>query len=230
MPLSSYAAGKTITLRSKEDYHAIMLTVAVISQKGGAGKTTIAVGLAMAHELAAGVAVVIDLDPQGSASVWSDLREVDRPVVVSAHAPRIARVLDAARTRGVGLAVIDTAPHASDVALAAARAADVVLIPCRASVADLHAIGASLDVCRVAGVPTHVVLNAVPVQGRLAEQAQAAIQTHGAAVAPVMLRHRIAHVHAFTNGSCAVDFAPRSKAAAELGALYRWTIDQGGSQ
>ena len=85
-------------------------------------------------------------------------------------------------------------------------------------------------VCRVAGVPTHVVLNAVPVQGRLAEQAQAAIQTHGAAVAPVMLRHRIAHVHAFTNGSCAVDFAPRSKAAAELGALYRWTIDQGGSQ
>ena len=82
-----------------------MLTVAVISQKGGAGKTTIAVGLAMAHELAAGVAVVIDLDPQGSASVWSDLREAARPVVVSAHAPRIARVLDAARTRGVGLAV-----------------------------------------------------------------------------------------------------------------------------
>ncbi len=205
-----------------------MLTVAVISQKGGAGKTTIAVGLAVAHDRGDGVAVVVDLDPQGSASVWSDLREADRPVVVSAHSPRVGRVLDAARARGVSLAIIDTAPHASDAALAAARAADVVLIPCRASVADLHAIGASLDVCRVAGGDAFVVLNAVPVQGKLAEQAQAAMQTHGAEVSPVMLRHRIAHVHAFTNGLCAVEFAPRSKAAAELEALYRWTINQEG--
>ena len=72
------------------------------------------------------VAVVVDLDPQGSASVWSDLREADQPVVVSAHAPRIGRMLDAARARGVGLVVIDTAPHASDAAFAAARAADLV--------------------------------------------------------------------------------------------------------
>ena len=61
-----------------------MLTVAVISQKGGSGKSTIAVGLAVAHELAGGVSVVVDLDPQGSASVWSDLREADTPVVVAA--------------------------------------------------------------------------------------------------------------------------------------------------
>ena len=207
-----------------------MLTVAVISQKGGAGKTTIAVGLAVAHHLAGGLAVVVDLDPQGSASVWSDLREADQPVVVSAHAPRIGRVLDAARGRGVGLVVVDTAPHASDAALAAVRAADMVLIPCRASVADLHAIGSSLDVCRVAGVDAHVVLNAVPVQGRLADQARAAMANHGAAVAPVMLCQRIAHVHAFTAGLSVMEYQPRSKAAAELAALYRWTIDQGGTQ
>lgn len=56
-----------------------MLSVAVISQKGGAGKTTCAVCLAVAHELAGGRAVVVDLDPQGSACTWSDLREADRP-------------------------------------------------------------------------------------------------------------------------------------------------------
>ena len=87
-----------------------------------------------------------------------DLREADRPVVVAAHAPRLARVLDAARIGGADLAVIDTAPHASDAALAAARAADLILVPCRASVADLHAIGASLDVSQLAGVPAWVVL------------------------------------------------------------------------
>ena len=205
----------------------IMLTVSLVSQKGGAGKTTIAVGLAVAHELAGGSAVVVDLDPQGSASVWSDLRGADRPVAVSAHAPRLTRVLDAARAGGAELAVIDTAPHASDAALAAARASDLTLVPCRASVADLHAIRASLDICRVAEVRACVVLNAVPVQGPLAEQARASMVEHRAAVAPMMLCQRIAHVHAFTGGKTAMELAPQSKAAVELAALYDWTITGG---
>ena len=106
--------------------------------------------------------------------------------MVAAQAARLARVLDAARDGGADLAV--TAPHASDAALAAARAADLVLIPCRASVADLHAIGSSLDLCQLAGAQAVVVLNAVPVQGQLAAQAQKAMTDQGAAVAPVMLR------------------------------------------
>ena len=141
-----------------------------------------------------------------------DLREADRPVVVAAHAPRLARVLDAARIGGADLAVIDTAPHASDAALAAARAADLILVPCRASVADLHAIGASLDVSQV--------------RGQLAAQARQAMADQGAAVAPVMLHQRIAHVHAFTAGQTALEFDPRSKASAELAALYRWTMEE----
>ena len=198
-----------------------MFTVSLVSQKGGAGKTTIAVGLAVAHELAGGSAVVIDLDPQGSAGLWSDLREADQPVVVAAHAPRLARVLEAARTGGAELAIIDTAPHSSEAALAAARGSDLTLAPCRASVADLHAIKASLDICRVAGVRARVVLNAIPVQGPLARQAREAIAEHRAEVAPAMLCHRVAHVHSFTRGMSAMEFLPRSRASVELGALYR---------
>lgn len=204
-----------------------MLTVSLVSQKGGAGKTTLAIGLAVAHELAGGSAVVIDLDPQGSAGLWSDLREADQPVVVAAHAPRLAQVLHAARDEGAGLAIIDTAPHASDAALAAARSSDLTLVPCRASVADLHAIGASLDICRVAQARARVVLNAVPVQGPLAGQAREAMTEHQAEVAPMMLCQRVAHVHAFTKGMAAMEFAPRSKAAFELAALYDWAIKEG---
>ena len=87
---------------------------------------------------------------------------------------------------------------------------DLVLIPCRASVA-----GSSLDVCRVADVPAYVVLNAVPVQGRLADQARAAMAEHGAAVAPAMLCQRIAHVHAFTAGWSVMEYQAQSKATAE---------------
>lgn len=203
-----------------------MIVVSLVSQKGGAGKTTIAVGLAVAHELAGGSAVVVDLDPQGSASVWGDLRDTDRPVAVAAHVPRLARVLDAAREGGAQLAVIDTAPHASDAALAAAQASDLILVPCRPSVADLHAIRASLDICRVAQGRARVVLNAVPVQGPLGGQAREAIAGHRATVAPMVLCQRIAHVHAYTRGMTAMEFAPRSKAAVEFAALYDWAISE----
>ena len=170
---------------------------------------------------------MIDLDPQGSAGLWSDLREADQPVVVAAHAPRLAQVLNAARGEGAGLAIIDTAPHASEAALAAARSSDLTLVPCRASVADLHAIGASLDICRVAQAQACVVLNAVPVQGPLAGQAREAMTEHRAQVAPMMLCQRVAHVHSFTRGMAAMEFAPRSKAAFELAALYDWAIREG---
>ena len=83
-------------------------TVALVARKGGSGKSTLAVALAVQHERAGGRAVVVDLDPQGSATAWGALREADRPVVVAAHARRLQPVLDAARDGGADLVVIDT--------------------------------------------------------------------------------------------------------------------------
>ena len=80
-------------------------TMALVSQKGGSGKTTLALALAMAHERAGGQAVVIDLDPQGSAAMWGRLRHGVPPVVISAHPPRLARVIAAAADAGATLAV-----------------------------------------------------------------------------------------------------------------------------
>ena len=77
-----------------------MHTIAILSQKGGAGKTTIACAIAVASERAGRETVLVDLDPQASASKWTDLRETENPVVTSAHAPRLAPVLAAAREAG----------------------------------------------------------------------------------------------------------------------------------
>ena len=141
-----------------------MLTVTFLSQKGGAGKTTLACAIAVAGESAGHATVLIDLDPQGTASKWSELREAETPVITAASPDRLTAVLSAAREAGAQLAVIDTAPHVSDAALEAARAAHMVLIPCRPSAADLTAIGASVELARQAGVPAHAVLNAAPVR------------------------------------------------------------------
>lgn len=108
-----------------------MLTLAVISQKGGAGRTTLALNLAVAAHLEGETALVVDLDPQASAAAWHDSRGRDGPLVVSAQAMRLEEVLALAVEHGAAVAMIDTAPHSEAAALAAARAADLVLIPCR---------------------------------------------------------------------------------------------------
>ena len=112
-------------------------------------------------------------------------------------------------------------------ALAAAHAADLVLIPCRASVADLYAIGTSIEITRQAETAAAVVLNAAPVQGSLVKQARAAIAAYEVEVIPVVLHHRIAHVHAFTDGLTAPEFARVSKAGTELTAVFHWVQNKG---
>ena len=168
--------------------------------------------------------MLVDLDPQASAAKWGDLRDAETPVVTTAPATRIARVLDASRAAGAALAILDTAPHSTEAALAAARASGLVLIPCRASTADLHAIAASVDLVRIAGARAVAVLNAAPVQGPLADEALAALAGYDLAAAPVVMHQRIAHVYAFTVGLTAAELEPAGKASAELDALYRFVM------
>jgi chromosome partitioning protein len=205
-----------------------MKTIAILSQKGGAGKTTLAVHLAVAAARAGHQAAIIDLDPQASATGWKDSRPHDTPAVVSAQAARLPQVLQAAAQAGEVLTLIDTAPHAESPALAAARAADLILIPCRPAILDLRAIGLTVDVAKLAGTPAAVVLNAVPPRGPLAEEARAAIAHYGVVVTPVHLGQRSTYVHALTAGQAAQEYEPHGKAAEEITRLYRWTCQQVG--
>lgn len=100
-----------------------MRIVAILSQKGGTGKTTLALHLAVAAETAGHSAVVIDLDPQASSAEWKDSRPNETPVVIPVPSARLPQALQAAYKGRADLVVIDTAPHASEVALAAAEAA-----------------------------------------------------------------------------------------------------------
>ena len=117
-----------------------MKTIAIVSQKGGSGKTTLALHLAVASAAAGHNTAVIDLDPQASAANWSDRRRAELPVVLSAHASRLPHEIRRVREIGGEMLYLDTAPHSDSAALEAARAADLVLIPCRPAILDLEAI------------------------------------------------------------------------------------------
>ena len=203
-----------------------MKTIAVISQKGGAGKTTLTLHLAVAAETAGNTTAIIDLDPQASATSWKDLRNSETPAVVAAQVSRLAHVLETAAKHGAALAIIDTAPHSESAALAAARAADLILIPCRPAILDLKAISLSVDVAALAGKPASIVLNAVPPRGTLADEAVAAVASYQIPISPVRIGQRAAYVHALTVGQTAQEYEPDSKAAAEIISLYKWTCKQ----
>jgi chromosome partitioning protein len=199
-----------------------MKVIAIISQKGGAGKTTLALHLGVAAELDNKSAAIIDLDPQASATSWGDSRAAETPAVVSAQASRLQKVLDAARNSGADFVILDTAPHSESAALAAARAADFILIPCRPAILDLRAISDSIDLAKLAAKPSAVVLNAVPPRGSLAQDAEQAVIGYGVPVVPIHIGQRAAFQHALTAGQTAQEYEPGGKAAEEITQLYQW--------
>ena len=199
-----------------------MKTIAVVSQKGGAGKTNIAVNLAGMAVCRGLQCAVIDLDPQSSAKAWHDIRNREYPVVISAQSSRLQEILEKAGQSGADLVILDTAPHSETAALAAARQSDLILIPCRPSVLDLKAIVTSIDLSSLAKKDASVVLNGIPARGLLATEASAVIAGYGVELVPVMIGYRAAFVHSLTMGNSVVEYESTSKAADEITALFEW--------
>lgn len=197
-----------------------MKTIAIISQKGGAGKTTLALHLATASALAGQNTAIIDLDPQASAANWSDRRSADLPVVLSAHASRLTHEMKRVAEMEGDMLFIDTAPHSDSAALEAAKAADLVLVPCRPAILDIEAIANTLDLVKTTQAQIVVVMNAVAPQGAEAAEAAEAIAALDVAVCPILLRQRVAFSRALITGQTAQEFEPTGKAAQEAEHLH----------
>ena len=200
-----------------------MKTVAVVSQKGGSGTTTLAVHLATAAATAGHVAAIIDLDPQATAASWGDDRAGEGPEVISGQAVRLpALMADRARERGLHSSVLDTAPNADQTASLAARAADLVLIPCRPARFDLEAIETTLLLTRAAGKPAYVVLNAGVLAARRHRPGGCGRPSGaGRAGCPAPARgHRAAFSYGVIDGWTAQEIQPRGKAAQGSRKIY----------
>lgn len=202
-----------------------MKTVAIVSQKGGSGKTTVAVHLAVCAELAGKTAAIIDLDPQASAQEWHSRRDAEAPEVITATPEQLPALLKSAKANGADLAIIDTAPHSDRAAVAAANLADLVLIPCRPSAFDVAAIGTTLNLLKVTKAlnRTAILLNAAPPRGVLTDVAEAGL-SEIVPVVPVRLHQRAAYSHAINSGHSVEEYDPQGKAAEEIRALYKWIM------
>jgi chromosome partitioning protein len=196
-----------------------MQVIAIVSQKGGVGKSTIAVHLATEATAQGQRVLLLDLDPQGSAMEWASRRGDLPPDVSGANPASVGKEIERARGEGYDLVVVDTAPHADHAALQAARAADLVAIPCRPSTFDIAAISATLDLCKLANKQAVVVINAAPIRSRVTTEAEEALAEKGAKVSPVVIRQRVAFQHCMIDGRTAAEFEPGGAAAHEISRL-----------
>lgn len=201
-----------------------MQTVAIVSQKGGAGKTTLAIHLGVAASAAGLVSLIVDTDPQATASKWGTWRGSSDPEVIdcAAHA-LLPRKLQQAAGLGAQFAVIDTPPHADIMAREACRAADLLLVPCRPRAFDLDAIQTTAELVKASGKPAFVVFTAGPPRAPvLYADAGLLVRQFGLQVAPVILPDRAAFHHSTERGKTATEIEPGGRAAKEVAALWNW--------
>lgn len=201
-----------------------MRVIALISQKGGVGKTTLAIHLATAFVSAGYNALLLDLDPQASAAEWKDARLAETPPVMAIPPARLSKVIESSRGIGTDVLLLDTAPHSEGTALDASRAADLILVPCQPSIMDLRALRKTASLLEHAKKPTYAILNGVSPHTIVADEAAKAIaEQFKLEVSPVRLGDRVAYNRCLIGGQTAQEFEPGGKAAQEVREFFLWT-------
>jgi len=205
-----------------------MHTVVLATQKGGSGKTTLAISLAAAASKAGHNVRLIDADPQGTLSSWRKRRVHAEPVVETIHSMHdIEPRLRAFRDSGVTLTIIDAAGGISAARTAAIRLADLCLIPASPTIADIEATASTLSLVRAWKKPFAFVLNQAPIRGqRIDDAADALTEQAEIDLADVVARPFIAmrndHQDAMSAGLGVSEYAPTSKSAEEIRRLWQW--------
>jgi chromosome partitioning protein len=203
-----------------------MKTIGMIAQKGGSGKTTLSIHLAVQASLSGLKVLLVDTDPQGSAGAWWRRRSAEHPDLIQSYGSGLGEVLDGAAARGYDLAVVDTAPHASDDARVCAELADRVCVPTRPAILDLDAIRPTTDLVSAIDVPATIVLNACPPPTAYGEphivgEAREALAIYRIPVCPIAISQRVAFSHALIGGQSVTEYEAEGKGAREIERLWQ---------
>jgi chromosome partitioning protein len=198
----------------------LMRTIVLASQKGGAGKTTLAAHLAThAEAVGDGPVVLIDTDPQATLAEWWNAREADTPAFAEVSLKTLPDKLKQLAEAGFKLAIIDTPPAMTAALHSVVAVADLVVVPVKPSPNDLRAVGSTVALLEEAGKPFLFAVNEAKKAATITLQAVAALSEHGR-VAPSVVGDRVGFPQAMINGLTMAEIEARNRGAEEIGALW----------
>lgn len=200
-----------------------MNVIAFVTQKGGSGKTTLCVNLAVAAEASGARCLILDMDPQGTAEAWYHDREALSPKLVRIGADALAEAVGTARRQGFTHVFIDTPGRDEPSVAAAIRIADFCVVPCRPTPADMKATPATIATIRRLAKPAAFVLSQTPPRGFRIKEAEIGLAVLGP-VAPVTVVSRSVFQDAQGAGLAVGEFEPGGKAAMEIDELWGWLV------
>ncbi len=198
--------------------------ITIAQQKGGAGKTTLAIHLASAWADLGKSVAVIDIDPQASLSTWFGLRDARKDPdslkieAVAVGGWRVAAEVER-QARSHDIVLIDSPPHAETEARIAVRAANIVVVPVQPSPIDLWATKPILELARAEKVPALLVLNRVVARANLTGAMLQAYQALGVPMAETRIGNRVALAASINEGLGILEYDPMCVAAKEMAAL-----------
>ncbi|WP_242011596.1 ParA family partition ATPase [Acetobacter fallax] len=202
-----------------------MKVIAVLNQKGGSGKTTIATHLARALQIGGADVLLVDSDPQGSARDWAAVREEQPVTVVGIDRPTIER--DLKNIARKDFVVIDGAPQAADLAVSAIKASDFVLIPVQPSPYDIWATSDLVDLVKQRIEVTDGKLQAAFVVSRaikgtrIGAEITEALKGYGLPILESRITQRVSYPGTAAGGSTVMDVEPGSDASKEILSLSK---------
>ena len=209
-----------------------MRVIVIASQKGGAGKTTVAAHLAVRAGMAGqGPVILVDMDPQGSLTEWWDARndgpstQNNDPLLATMQLDALSAKLAELRSEGVAVAIIDTPPALTESIERVIAIADLVLIPARPSPHDLRAMGATVNIARRVGKPFLFVINGAAPRANITAEAVAALSEHGR-VAPVILYQRTEYASSMIDGRTVMETSALGRSAQEIAELWKYVYAQ----
>lgn len=210
-----------------------MKSIAFVTQKGGSGKSTLCINLAVAAQQAGRSVCILEMDRQATASDWASQRQASTPEVAQIDEVGLDPVLDGLRGSDYDYVLIDTPGVDSQGTLAAIRAADLCIVPCRPTPADLRAFKPTLAAIYRLNKPFAFVLNQTPARSyRVRDAAEGLIALGVLPEVNIVLRND--HQDALGTGLGVTEFNPGGAAANEIRQLWTWvetrTAALGGSR
>jgi chromosome partitioning protein len=199
-------------------------TLVLLGMKGGTGKSTVAIHLAVAAAETGRRVMLLDTDPQATSMAWARQREAAEPKVTAARAYEAAKRLP---TNGnCDLVVIDTAPRAETDISRLAALASLIVIPLHCTMPDILASEVAFRMAKAAKRPFVVVFNAVNPRGLEVAEVREALTAEGHTVAPAILAHRTSFARALSSGMAVTEFEGKGQAAEEIRNLWNWISKQ----